>query len=90
MEGLTPETLAGLIVGRRRNGLPLSAPSDADVKDNAVMNGFDLHQDAMDQACPLGTYIRPCPQVSWQEELMYGYSHSWAEGKKRHVGDHSN
>lgn len=58
VEGLTPETLANLIVGRRPNGLPLSASPDADVKDPAVMNAFDFHQDAMDQACPLGAHIR--------------------------------
>jgi hypothetical protein len=58
VEGLTPETLANLIVGRRSNGLPLSASPDADVKDPTVMNAFDFHHDAMDQACPLGAHIR--------------------------------
>lgn len=56
--GLTPETLADLIVGRRPTGVPLTAPPDADVKDPAVGNAFDFGQDAMDQACPLGAHIR--------------------------------
>jgi deferrochelatase/peroxidase EfeB len=56
--GLTPETLADLIVGRRPTGLPLSAPPDADIKDPAAVNAFDFRHDAMDQACPLSAHIR--------------------------------
>ena len=58
LAGLTPETLADLIVGRRPSGLPLSAPPDAEVTDSAAMNAFDFRHDAMDQACPLGAHIR--------------------------------
>jgi len=58
LDGLTAAALADLIVGRRREGFPLSARADADARDPAVMNGFDFRHDAMDRACPLGAHIR--------------------------------
>ncbi len=69
--GLTPETLAELVVGRRPDGLPLSAPPGADVKDPVAMNAFDFTHDAMDQACPLGAHIRKVnPRAGHKEEQL--------------------
>ena len=56
--GLTPEALESLVVGRRRNGLPIAAGTDADPKDDLAVNGFTFKDDAMAHTCPLSAHIR--------------------------------
>lgn len=55
---LNGDRLEELLVGRRRDGLPLAAPPGADVKDPVAMNGFTFAGDAMARACPLAAHIR--------------------------------
>lgn len=58
LPGLTSEDLESLVVGRRRNGVPVAATKDADPNDDATLNGFTFSGDAMAHGCPLSAHIR--------------------------------